>query len=653
LHQKLVYILLVTLFFANCGKDDEGQMNTGSLQITIANVGSASLLSSNNNLPVSNNITLGFNLPINPSTNDAVKLSDQNGEELDLTFENLDNNKILLLNLADVLLEGKDYTLSIGDQLTGALGELFEGIDFNFTTALMPLEILSLRAGDQELILGERNPDIALDASFEFALSHPVDPLILEEEILLVGPANYNFSLEAITDTLFKLVPNEEMEYLSKFNLLFPSSIGTEAGRPFETVSYQFYSALDTTPKFPVISDTELLDLVQEQTFKYFWDFGHPVSGMARERNTSNDIVTTGGSGFGLMAMVVGVERGFITRTQAIERFTQIVGFLETADRFHGAWPHWLNGNTGEVQAFSLKDNGGDLVETALLLQGLLTVRAFLDPSIMEEDLLADRITTLWEEVEWTWYTQGGQNVLYWHWSPQYEWEINLPVRGHNETQIVYILAAASPTFPIEKIVYDEGYARSGNMQNGNTFYNLTLPLGNNLGGPLFFSHYSYLGLDPRNLSDQYANYWTQNINHSLINQAYCIDNPQQYIGYSAQCWGLTASDNQSGYSAHSPTNDLGVITPTAALSSMPYTPDASMQALRHFYYHLGDRLWGDYGFYDAFNPTAGWVASSYLAIDQGPIVCMIENHRSGLLWNLFMTIPEVQNGLDLLDFEY
>jgi hypothetical protein len=188
-------------------------------------------------------------------------------------------------------------------------------------------------------------------------------------------------------------------------------------------------------------------------------------------------------------------------------------------------------------------------------------------------------------------------------------------------------------------------------MINGKSFYDYTLPVGSDYGGPLFFAHYSFLGLDPRNLQDAYADYWQQNEHHTRINRAYCIDNPQQYAGYSENNWGLTASDNHLGYAAHSPAHDLGVITPTAALSSFPYTPEASMDALHFFYYTLGDRLWGEYGFYDAFNVTEGWYAGSYLAIDQGPIIIMIENYRTALLWELFMSVPEVWQGLEKLGF--
>jgi hypothetical protein len=401
------------------------------------------------------------------------------------------------------------------------------------------------------------------------------------------------------------------------------------------------------------LTDEKLLDLVQHQTFKYFCDFAHPVSGMARERNRELDTVTTGGTGFGLMAMVVGMERGYVTRQACIARIDKILNFLETCDRYHGVWPHWLNGATGKVIPFSQKDNGADLVETAFLVQGLITVREYLRDTDPVEKALKERINALWQEVEWDWFTQGGQNVLYWHWSPEFEWEMNHAIRGHNETLITYVLAASSPTHPIDSLAYQEGYARNGEIVNGSEYYGIKLPLGEELGGPLFFAHYSFLGLDPRNLSDAYANYWEQNKNQTLINRQYCIENPGGYEGYGEHCWGLTASDNHEFYSAHSPTNDLGVISPTAAISSIPYTPEYSLQAIRHFYYELGDKLWGVYGFYDAFNMTEKWWADSYLAIDQGPIVVMIENYRSGLLWDLFMSAPEIPIGLEKLGFSF
>ncbi|MEL6140894.1 MAG: glucoamylase family protein [Bacteroidota bacterium] len=402
------------------------------------------------------------------------------------------------------------------------------------------------------------------------------------------------------------------------------------------------------------MSDSALLDMVQEYTFRYFWDFGHPVSGMARERNTTST-VTSGGSGFGIMAIIVGVERGFITYEQALERMSKIVDFLIDAPKFKGAFAHWMNGATGQVVPFSQLDNGGDLVETAFLIQGLLTARQYYAGDGPEEEALRDKITQIWEDVDWNWYRKLVDNVLFWHWSPDNEFAINLPIRGFNETHIIYLLAIASPvpSHNIPPSLYHNGWA-GGNYINGQNYYGFPLEVGSNRGGPLFFSHYSYLGFDPRGIADEYTNYFVRNTYHSLINNAHCVENPFNREGYSDLVWGITASDDPDGYLAHSPVNanlDNGTIAPTAALSSMPYTPELSMRTLKHFYRELGDRLWGEYGFYDAFNLERNWFADSYLAIDQGPIICMIENYRTGLLWDLFMANPELTPALEAIGF--
>lgn len=415
-----------------------------------------------------------------------------------------------------------------------------------------------------------------------------------------------------------------------------------------------FITELDETPKFPTLSNDELLTLVQKQTFKYFWDYGHPVSGLARERLGSDETVTTGGSGFGLMAILVGVERGFITRQQGFERFDKIVNFLQNnTDKFHGAFPHWLNGTTGKTQPFSTKDNGADLIETSFLIAGLLAVQSYFSTGNIAEKVMCDKIQQIWEGVEWTWFQKNGEPRLYWHWSPNYGWDMNMPITGWNEGLITYVLAASSPKYSIAKNVYTEGWARNGAMKNGNKFYDITLPLGEYLGGPLFFAHYSFLGLDPRNLTDEYANYWQQNTSHARINYSYCVANPRGYFGYSNRNWGLSASDIPNGYTASSPTNDRGTIAVTATLSSFPYTPEESTRALNFFYYMLGDKLWGEYGFKDSFDLSKQWFANSYLAIDQGPIVVMIENYRTGFIWNLFMQRQDIKDGLTKLGFTY
>lgn len=405
------------------------------------------------------------------------------------------------------------------------------------------------------------------------------------------------------------------------------------------------------------LTDTALLELVQEQTFRYFWDFAHPVSGMARERSNvafdyGAEVVTTGGTGFGVMAIIVAAERGWIIRDTAARHLLKMVNFLLKASSFHGVFPHWLNGETGKVIPFGRKDDGADLVETSYLFQGLLCARQYFNKDDKTERELRNRIGWMWNDIEWNWFTKGGEEVLYWHWSPNNDWAMNFPLRGYNETLITQVLAASGERYPVSAAVYHRGWAQSNFFKNGKTFYEYKLPLGFDYGGPLFFSQYSFLGLDPHGLKDEYADYWEQNVNHTLINYEHCVRNPNKFKGYGANCWGLTASDNHLGYGAHSPTEDLGVISPTAALSAFPYTPDKSMAALKHFYYDLGDRIWSEYGFVDAFNETVNWYANSHLAIDQGPIIVMIENYRSGLLWKLFMSCPEVQSGLKKLGFE-
>jgi hypothetical protein len=249
--------------------------------------------------------------------------------------------------------------------------------------------------------------------------------------------------------------------------------------------------------------------LVQYKTFQYFWDGAEPVSGGARERFHSDNIypendkhiITSGGTGFGVMAILVGIERNFITREQGVAHLEKLTTFLEKADRFKGVWPHWMNGETGEVKPFSPNDNGGDLVETAYLVQGLLCVRQYFKDGDDREKALAARIDKLWREVEWDWYRRGGQNVIYWHWSPDKEWAMNFALEGYNECLITYVLAAASPTHKVPAIAYHEGWSRKGIMKNDSAHqqYGYHLDLKHNyaqqFGGPLFWSHYSFFGI--------------------------------------------------------------------------------------------------------------------------------------------------------------
>ncbi len=649
-----LWILGVSVSFSS-SCDDEIQL-PDPLQLMKISIGEVilNLNGSMENVPVDKEIAIEFSaaLDIN-SVKNAVVLKDGSSQVVDCSLDFSGEGKVILMNPINSLNHNQSYVLIITDQVTGQNGGSFEGTEIGFTTENGILKVESIFING--IALTSSLP--AMNVNRESVhITINFNDSIKEDNYKSCFSISGSNSLETNISSDKKTITAElvqELEGYTKYYFYISDNLTSIHNYEFDGFTGSFITSLDSTDKFPRISDDALLDLIQQQTFKYFWDFAHPVSGMIRERNTSGDIVTSGGTGFGLMALIVGVERNFITRTEGVERLQKILGYLEASERFHGSWPHWLNGSSGDAVPFSTFDNGGDIVETAYLIMGLLTFRQYLDSTNVTERNLIDRINDLWQSVEWNWYTKGGENVLYWHWSPDYFWKMNLPVKGYNEALITYILAASSPAYSIDRAVYVNGWAGNGEIINGNFYYDIELPLGESYGGPMFYSHYTYLGVDPGNLSDAYADYWKQSVAHALINHAYCEANPQGHMGYSSVCWGLTASDNHAGYSAHSPTNDLGVITPSAAVSSLPFVPGEAMDAIRHFYYKLGDRLWGEYGFYDAFNVSENWWADSYIAIDQGPIIIMIENYRSGLLWDLFMSCPEIREGLDKLEFNY
>jgi hypothetical protein len=404
------------------------------------------------------------------------------------------------------------------------------------------------------------------------------------------------------------------------------------------------------------LPDEQLLEAVQRRTFDFFWGGAHPVSGLAADRRTIDarpidDLVATGGSGFGVMSVIVAVERGWVSRAAAAERIGNMLDVLTRATCYHGVFPHFMNGRSGATIPFMRKDDGADLVETSFLIMGLLCAREYFDGDAPGEAKIRGQANYIWQDVEWDWFTRGGREVLTWHWSPNNGWALDLDIRGWNECLITYVLAASAPRYKIDPSVYHRGFAVGRDFSNGKSYYGIPLPLGLPFGGPLYFAHYSFCGIDPRGLQDRYADYWEQNQNHARINHAHCVINPQKFTGYGEDCWGLTASDGADGYSGHAPDNDNGTISPTAALSSMPYTPRESLRAIRHFLEAHGDKVWGRYGFVDAFCESRNWYADTFLAIDQGPIIVMIENHRSGLLWKLFMQAPEIRQGLQALGF--
>jgi hypothetical protein len=658
--QNLVFIwisILSLVLVISCEKDEtDGEPAPGILQLSMVKVGIQylTLQGPNKDIPVDKSIDITFSSPLDTSTiRNSILLRKNATENVLFDVSYTDNNKTVVIRPHQNLNYLSAYSLLVTDNIKGANKETFAGgVEYTFTTIDGTMELSGITLNGYDFSTSSRLQDIDhKNITLVMNFSEELDPSAYMSFINLSPGVSLSYSLSSGNKQV-TVTNDSELKGYTRYYLTISANLTSKAGYSFKGFSNDFYTDLDSTCKFPEITDDKLLELVQQQTFRYFYDFAHPSCGMARERNTSGDIVTTGGSGFGVMALIVGMERGFISRIEGVNRIDKILDFLESCDRYHGVWPHWLNGSTGNTVPFSALDDGGDLVETSFMVQGLLTMRQYLDSLNNTEKDIINRINTLCNGVEYDWFTRG-EEVLYWHWSPNTGWAMNMKIEGYNETLITYVLAASSKSNGITADVYRTGYTRNGLIVNGNNYFGYTLPLGQAYGGPLFFTHYSFLGLDPRNLQDDLANYWEQNVNHTLINHAYCVENPGNYIGYRADSWGLTASDNPWGYSAHSPTNDLGVITPTAAISSIPYTPVQSMNAIRHFYYILGDKLWGDCGFYDAFNITEGWWADSYIAIDQGPIICMIENYRTSLLWDLFMSCHEVKDGLDRLGFTY
>ena len=643
--------LIFLIFLMSCRKVPSPNRNEGMIQLISVKIGNSTLNDSSavKNVPFDQPIQLLFNSAVDTgSILKAITILTSMGVGEAYTYSAINNSTGILLKPVPLLQYFTEYTLAISSGLRGTKGETFPGIQFKFSTVAGSMVIDSIMLNGKAMTTTPLQNIDPQKINITVTFSQAIDPAAYKSAFSFTGPP-LSFAISGDNKTVLA-TNNVKAKGLTRYTFSISSALASAGGFAFGGYSSGFFTGIDSTYQFTQVPDDDLLTLIQRQTFRYFWDFGHPSTGMARERNTSGDIVTTGGSGFGIMAIIVGIDRGFISRTDGIGRIDKILTFLETCDRFHGVWPHWLNGVTGKTVPFSAQDNGGDIVETSYMIQGLLCMRQYLDSTVVAEKTEIDRINNLYKAVEFDWYTNGDK-TLYWEWSPDYGY--NLKVQGYNETLITYVLAASSPTHSITPGVYTTGYANNGGIRNGKNYYGYVLPLGQDYGGPLFFTQYSFLGLDPRHLTDQYADYWEQNVNQSLINWAYCQADPKKYPGYGPGIWGLTASDNPSGYSAQSPTNDLGVITPTAAISSIVYTPVQSLNVLKTDYYFLGDRLWGDYGFFDAFDVSAGWWATSTLAIDQGPIISMVENYRTGLLWNLFMSAPEVRNGLTKLGFTF
>lgn len=404
--------------------------------------------------------------------------------------------------------------------------------------------------------------------------------------------------------------------------------------------------------------DREIFEETHKASFMYFWELGHPVSGLTPRKSLANKRydIGVGASGFGIQAVIVGVHRGWVSREEVLDRLLKITKFLEnTAVRFHGVFPHLLHGETGEIIVFGGQD-GADIQETSNLMMGLLMARTYFDRDTPKEVQLRNEINKLWEAVDYR--VHEYQDALWWNHSDSQEENngLKLLMKGYTESMTSYVLALGHPTHGIQTSSY-KGYVEGKNFVNGKEYYGYTLDVGKPTGGPLYLAQTPFLALDPRDMQDQYTYYWSRSIAHSLINYAYCVDYAPAEYKYSEGDWGLTASQVPSedgGYNNMAgPKKDTGTIAPSAALGVFPYVPYQSMMALRNFYENHKEGLWAEYGFKDSYSMYRDWYSDRYLGLDQGRTVIMMENYRSGLFWELSKKVPELQVAKEKMGIHY
>jgi hypothetical protein len=520
-------------------------------------------------------------------------------------------------------------------------GIIFNQSESNGTSRLILVDEISTYKSLSDIPAVENLSATGYDSHAELNWNFPMEDLSYRIYASFDGGQSFELRVETTENYYLDFVPEQ-----ARNSEVFYRVVSAFQGNESEPV--------ETSAQIIDFSDDELIDMVQRYTFRYFWEGAHQGTGMALERsNGSGRTAASGATGMGLMAMIAAHEREYKPKEEIKDRILKILEFLENCERHHGAWSHWYNADTYQTQPFSADDDGGDIVETSFVAQGLIALKNYFSGADAKSVQIRETADRIWRSIDWDWY-RNGQNVLFWHWSPNINFQKNMKVAGWNECLVTYVMAASSPTYGISKVVYDQGWAGNGAMVNSRTFYGHEISLSPDWGGPLFWIHYSHLGINPHGLTDKYADYWQEHVNTAKIHHAYAIDNPEGHSNYSDKNWGLTASDDPYGYTAHQPmSNDNGTISPTAALASMPYTPEESIKALKYFYRERGKDLFGNFGPYDAFNDNLGWVQKAYIGIDQGPIVVMLENYRTGLLWNTVMKDADVQAGLDKLGFQY
>jgi hypothetical protein len=412
-------------------------------------------------------------------------------------------------------------------------------------------------------------------------------------------------------------------------------------------------SATLTAVPHPFASDDEFLEYVQQTSFDYFWYGANPANGLVPDRSATTSPCSIAAVGFGLTAIGIGIDHGWISRTQGVARvLTTLNTFLQGPQGpnasgmigYHGWFYHFLDMNTALRANSELSS-----IDTTLLLAGILYAKQYFDSTNTDETNIRTMADTIFNRVDWNWMARG-TNAVSMGWFPPGSFLTDNWI-GYNEGMILYCLGLGAASNPLPASAWNRwtsGYTWATNY--GQAF--VPFP-------PLFGHQYSHCWIDFRHITDSYMNshnstYFENSRRAAIAQRAYCMANPLQQVGYSSNVWGLTACDGPTGYAAHGAPpaqNDDGTIAPTAPGGAMAFTPEYSLPTLRYFYSHYRPRIWTAYGFRDAFNLGAQWWASDTLGIDQGPIVIMIENYRTERVWRLFMQNEEVQRGLQRAGF--
>jgi hypothetical protein len=407
----------------------------------------------------------------------------------------------------------------------------------------------------------------------------------------------------------------------------------------------------------------KLMNDEQEAAVRFYVDEALPASGLSPEGRPGwgPTITAIGASGMGIENIIVGVERGFIPRQEGLDLILRQLRFLDTkAEKQKGAFGHWMDDGSGEIKPFMNPGTSVDLVETAFLIEGVIIAREYFKGDTPEEKELREIANRLSANVEWdkfmaraekdpsnpkktNWVHETNAPVMIWHWHPVDGFS-DVPVKGFNEALMCYLLGIGSETHPINPQSYYEGWMDpQRGLGKAREDFGIKHSLGYGVGWPLFFAHYTFIGYDPKQVSYDGKSYFDHFVDACRIQQLYAKSRAGEFKGFDT-LWGQAASLYPKGYRPNEPgPRDDGTIASTAALSSMPYLPEAVIPCMESMYLNYGDRLWGPYGFYNAINPTQNWVGQKYIGIELGPIAPMIENYRSGLFWKLFMQSPEAR----------